>query len=49
MRVEWTDLSDSELRAKLEQRGVRPGDAERAAQRREQPAWAEMIERVLKP
>lgn len=49
MRIEWMDLSDSELRAKLENRGARPDVAAAAAKYREAAAWAGWIEAVLKP
>lgn len=44
---EWTDLSDSELRARLEQRGVECLLAERLVEDREDPEWARVIAKVL--
>lgn len=43
----WRDLADSELRAKLEQRGVLCIVAAALVRRREDPTAAEHIDRIL--
>ena len=48
-RIEWRDLSDGELMAKLEQRGVTRDNARLAVHWRETPGGIAMIERVMKP
>ncbi len=48
-RTEWTDISNGELRAKIEQRGWTSDVARQAAQYRDRPDWAAWIEQVLKP
>ena len=48
-RIEWRDLSDSELRAKLENRGVHPGTAAIMVKHRETPSGQDAIELWLRP
>lgn len=50
-RIEWRDLSDDELQARLIQRGVHPSQAIVAVDRRndENGNWPGFIEQVLRP
>lgn len=43
----WHDLSDSELRARLAQRGVDPAWARQLAHYRDRPTFAELIDEAL--
>lgn len=45
----WDDLADSELRARLVQRRVRPADLEHMVRYREEPEVAAAIDEVLNP
>lgn len=44
---EWRDLADSELRAKLEQRGFSPATVENCIRHRDDEQFARALDRVL--
>lgn len=48
-RIEWRDLSNAELRLRLENKTKSPVWADYAVRRRDRPEWDAAIELALKP